>query len=187
MFTNFIYYQPLNLSIMGTYQLPIDYNDFINGLAKKTLSFEVVEKRAFSALFFDGFVIWLTRILLLLIILPVIIIPVLCFKLNDWWLLLGFLGIFFGNIINNVNNKSSNRVKNLIELALAFSFSLAVLIYYVGVLNPGVFSFGILVYSFFFLNLSDIVYDEIAKNRLIRTEKLFYYAVENKIIEVKSI
>jgi hypothetical protein len=169
---------------MDIEQSAISYNDFVIGLAKKTLSFEIKDKKAFGILFFDNFIVWLTRILLLLIIVPIIIIPVLSYELSNWWYLFGFLGVFFGNTIHGINTKSSNPIKNLIELTLSFCLPLGLFVYYIGIQNPFVFSFACLVYTFFFMDLSNNVYDEVAKNKLIANEKSFYYAMDNQIIQI---
>jgi len=162
----------------------ISYNDFVIGLAKRTLSFEIKERKAFAILFFDNFIVWLTRVLLLLIVIPILIIPFISFKLDNWWLLFGFIGLYLGNIIHGINSKTSNPIKNFVELTLAFSFLLFILIYFIGILNPFVFSFASLVYAFFFMDLSNNVYDELAKNKLIEDERNFYYALDNHIIEI---
>lgn len=165
-------------------QSDISYNDFLIGLAKKTLSFEVKEKRAFGILYFDNFIVWLTRVLLLLITIPIIIIPVLSYEFSNWWYLFGFLGMFLGSTMHGINNRSSNPIKNLIELTLSSCLPLGVFIYYVGIQNPFVFSFACMVYTFFFMDLSNNVYDEVAKSKLIANEKLFYYAIDNQIIQI---
>lgn len=75
----------------------------------------------------------------------------------------------------------------MVELSLSFIFLLVVLIYFLGLFQPFVFSFASLVYSFFFMDLSNNIYDEIAKNNLIKNEPLYYFAIEKKVIDVSTI
>jgi len=178
----------LNLLIdMTDNQHLIKYEDFVIGFANKTVKFEIKNKKEFAVLFFDNFIAWLMRVLLVLVILPFILIPFFCFKFNNWWLLLGFVGVLFGNAIHGINTKSSRPFKNMVELSLSFIFLLGVLIYFLGLLQPFVFSFACLVYSFFFMDLSNNIYDEIAKNNLLKNEPLYYFAIEKNVIDVSNI
>jgi hypothetical protein len=163
----------------------VKYEDFVIGIANRTAKFEIKNRKLFSALFFDKSVIWLMRFLLFMVGAPIIAIPVFCIILNNWWLLFGFIGIFFGNIVHSVNAKTSKRFKNLFELFFCFLFLLGGFIYFIGILQPFVFAFACLTYSFFFLDLSDGIYDEIASKNVIKSSRLYYYSVENNIITVR--
>jgi hypothetical protein len=150
------------------------------------MKFEIKNKRLFSILFFDRFITWTMRILLLLVMLPIFAIPFLCFKLNDWWLLFGFIGMFIGLSIHGINTKSSRPIKNMVELTLCFVLPLVILVYYVGIFQPGVFSFACLIYTFFFLDLSNNLYDDLAQKNLTKNADLFYLAVDKNIIQITS-
>lgn len=164
----------------------ITYEDFVVGLANKTVKFEVKNKRLFSILFFDRFIAWTMRVLLLLVVLPIFVIPFLCFKLSNWWLLFGFIGMFLGLSIHGINNKSSRPAKNMIELTLCFLLPLAILVYYVGIFQPAVFSFACLIYTFFFLDLSNNLWDDLAQKNLTKNSELFYLAVDKNVIQITN-
>jgi hypothetical protein len=164
----------------------IAYEDFVVGLANKTIKFEVKNKRLFSILFFDRFIAWVMRVLLLLVVLPIFAIPFLCFKLNNWWLLFGFIGMFLGLSIHGTNTKSSRPIKNMVELTLCFLLPLTILVYYVGIFQPAVFSFACLIHTFLFLDLSNNLWDDLAQKNLVKNADLFYLAIDKHIIQITS-
>ena len=161
----------------------IPYEEFVIGLAQGTTKFEVTQKSNFASLYNDTFVVLIMRILLFLVIAPIIAIPVLSYLFDKWTLLFGFLGLFFGLIFHGISMKTSRPIKNLVTSTFSFGATTAVLIYFLGILNPFTFTFTCMLYQFFFLNFSDNIYDEIAKNNLIKDTDNYYFATENNIVK----
>lgn len=162
----------------------IRYDEFVVGIANKTMSFEITDLVKFSKVFFDIFFIWVTRILLLFVYAPFIAIPTICFIFHNWFLLFGFVGYFIGNNIHGINARTSTPIKNAIVLILLLLFILSILIHWLGILHPFVFIFVCTLYTFFFAELSNNLYDEVAKQSLIKDPVLYSYAVEQKIVKV---
>jgi hypothetical protein len=173
-----------NCFLMTDNEQTITYEDFVVGLANKTMKFEIKNKKLFSILFFDSFIAWTMRVLLFLVVLPIFLIPFLCFKLNNWWLLFGFIGMFLGFSVHGINTKSSRPIKNMVELTLCLLLPFVILAYYVGIFQPAVFSFACLIYTFFFLDLSNNLWDDLAQKSLSKKSDLFYLAVDKNIIDV---
>jgi hypothetical protein len=167
-------------------EINISYEEFVIGIAQGVFKFEVVNKRNYSKLYKDQFIGNIMTVLLVLIIAPIIVIPILCFMINKWILLLGFVGILLGFIVHEVNSKTRNPIKNLVSTTLSFILTATILIYFFTILNPFAFIFTCLLYQFFFLNLGDNLWNEIAKNDLIKDPDKYYFARDNNIIKIFS-
>ena len=161
------------------------YEDFITAIAQGKATFEVKKKMDFAKLFFNSSIIFLMRILLVIIILPLIAVPVISYRFDNWLMLLGYLGLFFGLIMQNIQVSMGNPLKSFIKTTVTFGVLAFLLVYFLGVLQTFAFIYVCFTYQFFFLGLSDMLYDDIAKNNLIKDPDRYYFAIENKIVETQ--
>jgi len=163
------------------------YEDFVTAIAQGNATFEVKKKMDFAKLFFNSSIILLMRVLLALIILPIIAVPVVSYMFDNWLMLLGFLGLFFGLIMHGIQVSMGNPLKSFIKTTVTFGVLAVVLVYFLGILQTFAFIYVCFTYEFFFLGLSDMLYDDIAKNNLIKDPDRYYFAIEHKIVQTQII
>lgn len=161
----------------------ISHEDFVSGISKGTIRFEVIQKRNFSRLFFDPFVSLLFTVLLVLLVSPIIGVPVVSLVLHQWEMLFGFGGLLLGLSFHGFTTGSRKPIRNFVRLALSASILTLLLMYYLGPLHVISFVAVCALYQYFFLEASDNLYDAIAKKNLIRDSDRYYYAIENSIIK----
>lgn len=171
---------------MSTDNLKFSYREFVLGIANRSIKVEIINNVKYASLCNTKFNMWLMRVLMFLIIVPYFLIPYLSYHFKDWGLLFGFVGILIASVIHGINKKSTNPVKNMLEVSASFLLLAAVLIYYVGLWQPLVFLFVCLTYSFISNEIGNNVYDEIAKNNLISNEVLYNQCVEQDIIRITN-
>ena len=172
---------------MNIDNLKLSYDEFVLGIANRQIRVEVIDNSNYALLYNTNFVMWLMRVFLLLIITPYFLIPYLAYHFKVWWLLLGFIGILFGSIIHGINKRTPNPIKNMLQMSAVLLLLTGVLIYFLGIWQPVVFSVTCLTYSFISSEIGNNVYDEIAKNNLISNEDLYNQAVEKNIIRITYI
>jgi hypothetical protein len=160
----------------------ISYQDFVDGIKKETIRFEIIDKKSYMNLYYNPFVGFIMRTLFALIYAPVILIPVICILFHKWILMLGFLGYFFGYIVHNVSLKTRHPIANAGVAAIYFSIIAVILICFLDILSPSTFLFTCTIYQFFFQYLREQFYNESAKNILIRNADNYLFATQNNIV-----
>jgi hypothetical protein len=165
----------------------VSHDVFLSCINDKIICYRIDNNKEFVRLFFKQCTIWINRLLLFLLIFPFVFITTLAFKFNHFTLLIGLVGIYPGVIIHKINTKSSNQLKNFIETSLCFVFLLITLVYYFGIDNIWILSFGCLTVYYVILEFGNYHFDSNANKILMHSQSSYNLAIENKIISLHYI
>lgn len=163
----------------------LNHQEFVKELSRETNKFRIriIKTKEFANLFFDNSTkIYLTALSYMLI-LPLIIVPLICFVTGKWILLLGFIGIFSGYMLGSITQSTSIPIHSLIKNLLVAVFVGSLLIYSLEIFNAITFIFICNFYQSLLIGTKDIVYNTITKNHLINNLDNYYYAIDKGIIE----
>jgi hypothetical protein len=161
----------------------ISYNEFVNGVVKGTIRFEVVDKTGYVNLYYNTFVAVMMKILCAIIYSPVILIPVLSYVFNKAILLTGLLGFIFGFILHRLSLKINHPFINLVTATFLFGITATIFICFTDIMTPVTFILTYTIYQFFFLYLDDYFYQQNAKDILIRNCSNYNFAAKYNIIK----
>jgi hypothetical protein len=161
----------------------IPYKEFVTGVGKGTIQFEIIDKTGYINLYYNTFAAMVMTVLLAFIYGPIILIPILSWVFNKGVLLTGIPGFIFGYFLYRESLKTRHSLKNLGLATFLFTLTAAILICFPDIMNPVSFIFTCTIYQFYFLYLNEHFYKESAKNRLIKNPSNYHFVTKYNIIK----
>jgi hypothetical protein len=161
----------------------ISYEEFVIGVSKGTIQFEILDKTGYVNLYYKTFAAVILTILLAFIYGPIILIPVLSYVFNKMILLTGIPGFIFGYFLFRESLKRNYPFNNLGSATLLFIITAAIFIYFPDIMTPLTVIFTCTIYQFYFLNLNEYFYKESARNRLINNRSNYNFVTKYNIIK----
>jgi hypothetical protein len=167
------------------YGVSMPFERFVYTCAENSIRLDVIQPRVFAERMNTVLFANVMRILLLLFVAFFIVIPLVCYLQNNWYLLFGYTSFFFlppllcQIIVRSRNPSLIFLLIIFIELVIA-----SIMIYFFGVFNVWAFIVLTVLYMTFTLSISELVYESLAKKILIRSYEKYYEAVQGGIVQV---
>lgn len=161
-------------------EIVVDHDNFVIGIMNRTIRLEVLQpnKESRGIGFFEkgSASSIINNIVTFLTWCPLVAIPIICYKQNNWLLLLGFLGIFFGLTIAGIGLKTIHPKREFFKSILPLALFPAILIYYLGPFHTLTFIAICFYYAYFLSSLNNLIYDELVKQKLLKDPSSYYEA-----------
>lgn len=168
-------------------ELKLPHSVFKIGTAKGMIWFQILDTDKFSKLVHQSYIQTIKSVITILGFALYIAIPILALVLGKWILLLGFLGCFFGLVMQKFcigSPKQNVRINRSIILSICFGVTILLMIYYFGILYPLSFILVCAFYEFIGAILLSYFWIETGINSLINNENNYNYCIDNNIIKV---